>query len=181
MSSVKFKTLEKYKNTSTQSGFTLIEVLISVMILAGSIVIISNVWSGNLLRVRKFEVQKNVSYLLEQKILEIEELYSNKPIESIPEESSGEFGKKYPKYSWNMISLSPELDNLDVFKATSDDSGVISGFEQLGKTFLKDSLKQNFKEVKVSVTYTIGTKNISFSLTTLFVNPKPVISTGGFL
>ena len=89
-------------NRTKISGFTIIEVLISISILVGAIITISSVWSGNTLRIRKSRLFNEVGFLLERKVAEIELKFEGKDLSSIPEELSGDFGEKFKNYllSW---------------------------------------------------------------------------------
>ena len=164
----------KTKTKSPTKGFTLLEVLISTVILAGSLVIIYNSWGGNLLRFRKAKLQTTMAYLLENQIIHIESLYQGKPLEDIPSTQSGDFGEEYPGYVWDMVSLTPDLSRLDLLSLQGEDSdGQTSDLQSIIQGSIKDGLERDLKEVKVSVSYTLGKKKLSYSVTTLFITPKP--------
>ena len=74
------------------SGFTLMEVLVALAILAGALVIVSSSWSGNFLRVRKSNLYNNAALLLESKMSELQAKYYGKTLEEIPEAEAGDFG-----------------------------------------------------------------------------------------
>ena len=49
-------------------GFTLIEVVVSLVILTGALLTVTMVWNGNTLRVRKSRIFNEVGFLLEKKM-----------------------------------------------------------------------------------------------------------------
>ena len=85
-------------------GFTLLEVIIALFILTGSIIVIANAWSGNFMRIRKSNMYNNVATLLERKMAEMDAKYRDKPVTEIPESEAGDFENDYPNYRWEMKS-----------------------------------------------------------------------------
>lgn len=149
-------------------GFTLIEVLIALMIMTGSIIVVANAWSGNFMRIRKTNMYNNVATLLERKMLEIEAAYREKKITEIPESEGGDFENDYPNYRWEMKSRDLEVPDLTPLLVGQDggaDETLISMMKQM-----TDYINQTVKEVKVSV-FVKGTKGeVEFSATQYFVD-----------
>lgn len=73
------------------SGFTLIETLIALVITVAAALLMSNAWSSNYLRVRKSAINKNVALLLERKMVEMESKNKGKKTLEISDEE-GDFG-----------------------------------------------------------------------------------------
>lgn len=149
-------------------GFSLIEVLLAMMILSGGVLLLANSWSGSFLRIRKTQTATEVAALLERKIVELEVKYKGKPLEGIPEEESDDFGSDYPQYRWQMTSKEFELPDLSA-GLTARDGGANEMFIQLMRT-LTEHLKKTVKEIKVSVFYKVGDKELEYSVTTFFVD-----------
>lgn len=152
---------------SRQKGFSLIEVLVALAILAGAIMVLATSWSGNFMRMRKTAMFNDVSTLLERKMAEIEAKYKLKPIAEIPEEEAGEFeGQK--NFTWKMKSRDlkfPDLTPLIVGTQENVDETLLTMLKQVG-----EYLSKAIKEVKVTVVVTRGTKAVEFSAIEYFVD-----------
>ncbi len=149
-------------------GFTLIEVLIALVIVAGAIVAAASLWSGNFMRIRKSALQYDVATLLERKMVEIEAKYSIKPITEIPESESGDFGSDFPQYRWSMTSRDLELPDLTAVlmqQKEGADEMLISMIKQM-----TEFLNKAVKEVKVSVFIKRKGKELEFSASQYFID-----------
>jgi general secretion pathway protein I len=151
------------------SGFTLIEILIAMLILAGGILLLSNSWSGSFMRIKKTQINTEMAALLERKMVELDILYRNKPLESIPESGGDDFGSEYSQYSWTFTSKEFEFPDLSA-SLTSRDGGANNQLIMVLK-LLTDHLKKTVKEMKVTVIYNAGNgRKVEASVTTLFVD-----------
>ena len=65
-------------------GFTLLETLIAVVILASGIMLLTSSWSGSFARIRKTQLNQDVAALLERKMAEIDLEFRGKALETIP-------------------------------------------------------------------------------------------------
>lgn len=158
-------------------GFSLIEVLVALAILAGGIIIVSSSWSGNFLRVRKSTLYNNVSVLLERKMTEIDALYRGKSIDEIPDEDSGDFGSDFPEYRWTLNSQPFEMPDLSA-NLTSQKGGADDTLIQVLKQ-MKEFMSESVVEAKVTVFVKGRSKEIKFSATTYFVDYSKDFSMGG--
>lgn len=152
----------------SKRGFTLIETLLAMLIISSGILLLSNSWSGSFMRIRKTQLNVEVAALLERKMVEVEMEYQDKPLESIPEEKTDDFGSEYPHYSWRMESKEFEIP--DFASALTAQSG---GSDELTMTIMKtlrEHLAKSIKEVKVVVIYKGGKKPQEFSATQYFVD-----------
>lgn len=162
-----------------KKGFTLVEILIAMLILASGVMLLANSWSGSFLRIKKTQINSEVAALLERKMIEIDVKYRGKPLDSIPEEESDDFGTEYKQYRWVMKSKEFELPDLSTGMA-SKSGGANEMLLQLMKT-LTEQLKKTVKEVKVSVFYKPQKgKEAEYSVTTYFIDyDKPLPLPGG--
>lgn len=148
-------------------GFTLLEVLIATTVLVGGMMMLSMAWSGNNLRLRKSNMYYSVATLLERKMVEIEALYKDKPLNEIPEEKSGDFGADYKDFRWELKSRElkfPDLAPLIVGGGNADDN-LITMIRQI-----TDVLSKSVKEIKVSVFVKTPKKEAEFSATTYMLD-----------
>src|SRR5689334_22708737 len=129
-------------------GFSLLEVLVALAILAGAIMVLANAWSGNFMRMRKTALYNDVSALLERKMVETEAKYKNKPISEIPEDDGGEF-EGYPHYTWKLKSKDlklPDLTPLIVGNQENVDETLLSMLKQV-----TEYLSKAIKEVRITI------------------------------
>ncbi len=152
----------------SQRGFTLIEVLIALVIVAGAIVAAASLWSGNFMRIRKSNLQYDVATLLERKMVEVEAKYSTKPLAEIPEEESGDFGSEYPQYTWTMKTRELELPDLSaviIQQKEGADEALLSMIKQM-----TEFLNKAIKEVKVSVIVKRKGKQLEYTASQYFID-----------
>jgi len=149
-------------------GFTLLEVLIALIIVAGTIIAAGSLWSGNFNRIRKANLQYDVATLLERKMVEIEAKYSTKPLTEIPESENGSFGTDYPSYSWTMVSRDLELPDMTAVlmaQQENTDETLISMIKQM-----TDFLSKAIKEVKVTIVVKRRGRELKYSATQYFLD-----------
>src|SRR6185437_3056676 len=104
-----------------ERGFTLLETLIAMMIISGAVIVLSNAWSGNFMRLRKTALLQQVSHLIERKMIEIDIKYRN-DVGSIPKEDKGDFDG-YPKFRWELKSHEFEMPDLTPIIMAKADKG----------------------------------------------------------
>ena len=149
-------------------GFTLLEVLIALVIVAGAIMAAAGVWSGNFMRIRKSALHYDVATLLERKMAEIEAKYKDKPLTEIPEEETGDFGEDSPQFRWTMKSRElefPDLSAVIVGQGQEGDEMIISMIKQM-----TEFMKKAVKEVRVTVFVKRGKKEFEFSAAQYFMD-----------
>lgn len=148
-------------------GFSLVEVLVALAIIAGGIVIVSSTWSGNLTRLRGSTLRNNVAFLLERKMVEMETKYRNKPLEEI-EDQAGDFGPNYKQYRWTFKAQEfqmPDISAALIGREGGADEMLLNMIRQT-----QDYLSQSIKEGKVSVFVKAGNREVEYTLSTYFIN-----------
>lgn len=165
-----------------ESGFTIIEVLVATLILAGGILVIANSWSGNYNRLQKSRINNTMAHLLQKKMVELEIEYKNKSIDEIKEEDGGTF-EEYKGFSWKMKSQEFEMPDLTGALLAKSDEGVSEMIISIVKQ-VTEYIRKTVKEVTVTVTYKSpkAKNSISQEVTTYFVDYKkdvPLTPGGG--
>jgi general secretion pathway protein I len=163
------------------AGFTLLEVLIAMIILAAGVMLLAQSWSSSYNRIRKTQKNVEIAALLERKLAETDMKYRGKSIDSIPESEGDEF-EGFPEYSWKLESKKFEMPDLTGILIGRD-----GGVDQMMMTLMKqfsEHLSNSIKEVKVTVLYKVNEKEFEYSATLLFVDydkqlPLPAIPGGG--
>lgn len=174
--------MKRLRISEKTSGMSLLEVLIAMMILSAGLILISTSWSGTFARLKKTQQSLEVASLLQRKMVEIEMEYRNKPLESIDEEKSDDFGSEFPQYSWKMESKKFEMPDMTAMLIGRD-----GGANQMLLTIMKqftEQLSKSVKEVKLTVIYSPKkAKPVNYSLTTYFIDygkeiPLPPMGAG---
>lgn len=157
-------------------GFTLIEVLISVGILATIAVIVSSSWGGNVVRYKTAQIKIQAVELLQKKILEIQSEYEGR-MDALPlEKQSGLFeGDQFKNYTWEWEAQEIDIPDISALvDPEGEDSLVVSVLENF-----RQYLNQSIKEVQVVVNYKNGKeKPYKFVVPIYMVNFDNQISLG---
>lgn len=159
-------------------GFTLIEVLIAVAILASLSILISSSWSGNVRRHQKSKIKLEAAELLQRKMTEIEARYRN-DVPSIPIEQvlNGNFEEeRYENYTWEWEAKQIELpDMTSLISTDGQDQMLVALMSQF-----RDYLVAAVREVKVTVSYQKGSSGqpLNFTVATYFVDFNQNLSMG---
>jgi len=158
-------------------GFTLLETLIAMIILATGIMLLASSWGASTSRLRKTQVNVEISALLERKIAEIESEYRGKSLDTIPEEKEDDFGSDFPDYSWKLESQ--ELPMPDLSSSLAAKEGVTPDMSSMVKQ-LTEHIAKSVKEVKVTIIYKpkgkSNKKPLIYSATTFFIDYDKVPS-----
>lgn len=131
------------------NGFTLVETLMAVSILAFGLVIIGTTWGGNVMRLRKIRLNNEVAFLLQQKMTEMELKYQNVGVDQIKEEEAGDFGDDFQDYSWEFKSqefVMPDLSMLMDLRKENNQEMQSMILKQIGEV-----LGKAVKEISVTV------------------------------
>jgi len=148
-------------------GFTLIEVVGSVLILAGLIAIASQVTFGSFKRMKKSERIQIVTYLLKQKMSELEAIYKNDNILNLPSEDEGVFEEE-PNYSWKFQTQSFKMPSALTLLAIQNAPQTDINIKIVN--VIKEVLANTVVELKLTVTYMKANKSTDYSLVSYFVN-----------
>jgi len=155
---------------SKNKGFSLIEVLTAVLLLAGFIALMTQITYGTRNRIKKTAQLEKISLLLESKMLELRGSYQGRDIINLPEEGEREF-EEYPGHSWFYETQAINLPDSDlVLSLIGLDDNSLN--KQMIDTF-QSVLSNTIVELKLTVSYQIPktrNKSIQLSLSSYFVN-----------
>jgi prepilin-type N-terminal cleavage/methylation domain-containing protein len=161
---------------SALRGFTLLEVLIALMITVAAALLLSNAWSGNLLRVRKATLYNNVAQLLERKIAEIQAKNTKKKFTEIKEEE-GDFGSDFPQYRWTFSKQPFVMPDISALLVAQQKDGV----DQMLVTVLskmREIMGKAILEATVTVYVKNGTREIPYAATFYIVDYDSPVNIG---
>jgi general secretion pathway protein I len=150
----------------SRAGFTLIETLIAMIILAGALIVLGNSWSGSLSSLGRSRQITTLSFLLQKKMTEYEIKYKDR-MADVPEEEEGDFGTDYKAFTWNMKSK--KLDIPDLSAALTAREGGATDIEIMVVKQLTEMIESSVKELRVTVTWKRDTKEVKHSLATYLV------------
>lgn len=150
-----------------------------MLIFSSAVLIINNVWSGNLFRIKKARLMNTTALLLQKKMTELEIKYKDQPLTSVPESESGDFGSDYPGYKWTMTSKEFEMPDM-TSAMKSQEGGVDETTLILIKT-MTEFINKSIKELKLSITVPTprAKKPLQYSISTLLVNYDESIAIPG--
>lgn len=161
----------------SKKGFTLVEVLIAVAILATLSALIASSWSGNVRRFQKAKIKEEAAQLLQRKMMDIEARY-REDVPSLPIEQlqNGTFEEtRFSDYTWEWEAKAIELPDLTSLVDTDgQDQILVAVMSQF-----RDYLVASIKEVKVTVTYQKNSAPpLKYDLATYFVDFNQSITMG---
>lgn len=172
----------------SEKGFSLIEVLIALTIMMGTVTILAMSWSGSQLRLRKMKLNHQAAFLLDFKMADMQREYGQQ-FQRIPDEDAGDFtdlGKEYEKFTWKLTSQEFELPDLTPLliqdAQNSGGGGGADGLLIAMMSQLTDFFGQAVKEVTITIVYTLGKNNVEFSATSFvvdFTQQLPLPTGGG--
>lgn len=152
-------------------GFTLLEVIIALAIMASVMIVLTSSWRGNLRRVSSAEVKTQAAHLLQQKMTEIEVLYAN-DVKNLPLDlQKGSFkDKNLSRYSWEWET--GEFKMPDLARLFTQDEGIVDETSLKVIQQMRTYLENSIREVKLTLIYksTPKAKPQRFSIATILVD-----------
>lgn len=159
-------------------GFTLIEALLAMAILSTALLLLANSWSASFNRVKKTQLNFEISTLLDRKMSELIREYAGKPIAEIPDEKEEDFGDELKNFSWQMTSKKFEFP--DISSSLTARSGGADQMTMMVVKQMTEQISKSIKEVTVTIIYKAAKQPIKVSATTYFTDfDKPVTMGGG--
>ena len=152
------------RNPSLKKGFSLIEVVAATALLAGLLALLSLAWSGAFRRLRKSGHIRQSTILLEQKMNELEALYKNETIQSLPKKEEGDFpeNKNFTwRYETRPFTLPNTLILLKMQQLPQNDMNIKA------TEIIRNILSQSIRELKLTVIFRGKTER---SLSSYFID-----------
>lgn len=161
-----------------QNGFSLIEVLLATIILAGALVALSSSWSGTVFSQNKSGKVQVITSLLKSKSTELEIKYNQVGYSAIPEEETGDFGTEFPDLSWKAEVRELEFPDLSAIMQAQD--GSIDETTRMVVSQMTEHFSKNVKEMRITISWTAPRKKpVEYSTTTYIVNYAGGVPTPG--
>jgi len=178
----------------SKAGFTLLEVMVALAILAGALLTISQIVSSSLrneVRAQRLDV---ATLLARGKMVALEEQYQRSGFKDFDDATDGDFDEEgHPEVKWKLEVVRPHVDLssqklLETLTGSSDLQSLLPGASAKdGITTLDpraamiaplldaqllqfgETLKKGFREVRLTVLWTDGKHEESFTVVTHMV------------
>ena len=157
-----------FSPSAKKKGFSLIEVLASILLLAGLISFMAQISYGNVRRIKKARQLEKAASLLELKMAELKEEFKGSSVPKLPPENKGEFEEE-ENYFWSYETQALTLPSSEILLSLAriPENELHS---KMAET-LTDVLSQSVVELKLTVHYEgKRNKNFSYSLISYFIN-----------
>lgn len=183
------------KSRSTQSGFTLLEVVIALGILFSALVVLIRSTAADVQATGRAKLLTVATGLARTKMLDLEEELLHKGFQEMAETLEGDFSEEgFPKYSWSAmvekVSL-PSLGDLQNAQGKASESeSPLAGFLPSGAGggdaasamgmiqpffgMVSGVLENAIRKVTLKLTWKVGAREESMTLVCYFTDPKAV-------
>lgn len=161
----------------TSKGFSLLEVIIALGIMASVMMVLTSSWRGNFNRVKKAEIKTEAVFLLQKKVTEIEVFYRTQ-VKSLPKEKQSGTFKENKKYSWEWEARDFKMP--DIAKLFLKEEGLVDEMSLTVINKMKTYLEESIKELKVTLIYkdSKNAKPLKYSVSTILVDYNTEINLG---
>lgn len=153
----------------SSEGFTLLEVLIAIMIMAIALGSIIAIQAGSIVATTRAKQMNIVAMLAKNQMIETEFKFRGKTFEAFKKEDGGTFEPPYEMYQWKSVVKEIKFPQIGGMKAQSGGAGT-SDIQEMVTKLTTSFLSKAIREVTVSILWKHSNKEQSFSLTTYWVN-----------
>jgi general secretion pathway protein I len=176
-------------------GFTLLEVMVALAVLAGALLVVSEVVGGalrNHARARQIEI---ATMLARTKMVELQAYYERKGFRDFDEDDEGNFEQEgHPDLRWSVLVRKPALDlgadqvlgvltggkkleellpSPQEVPALAPLQGILSASIQAQLARISEELKKSVRQVRLTVSWPDGARTESFDVVTTLVVTDP--------
>lgn len=155
---------------ANSGGFTLLEVLIAIMIMAIALGSIIAIEGGSIVATTRAKTMNIVAMLAKNQMIETEFKFRGKTFEEFKKEDGGTFEAPYQDYKWKMTVKEMKFPQLANMKPPGSGGGGSTEIQEMVTKLTTNFLSKALREVTVSVLWKQSNKEQSFSLTTYWVN-----------
>ena len=149
------------------SGFTLLEVMIAMAIMAVAFGAILTSQSGAIRQAITAKELNTAGWLAHRAMVEAEHLTEGKPFDELDKEQDGQFKEPFQNYSWKREVR--ELKFPDLTQPSKEGEGVPETARIMGKVITK-YLNTAMRELVVTVSWKRGKSEQSVKLTTYLID-----------
>lgn len=151
----------------SQSGFTLLEVMIAVAIMTVAFGAILTSQSGSIAQTIKTKEYNLGGWLAEKIMVESEHLLEGKPFGEIDKMKTEKFAAPYDRFTWKREVR--ELKFPDLTKAEKEGEGILESARVMGKVITK-YLSNSVREMVITVSWPVGSDEAHLTLTTYLID-----------
>jgi general secretion pathway protein I len=160
------------KNNSSllgQTGFTLLEVLIAMAIMALALSSILSVESGSINASARAKQMNIVAMLVKNQMIKTEYEIEGKSFDEVEKEKGEAFEAPYETYTWKREIKEITFPTINPGSSDPNDQSVDQNAETMAKT-ISQFLSKAIREVDVSVNWKKDGKDQSFTVATYWVD-----------
>ena len=152
----------------SRAGFTLLEVLIAIMIMAMAMGSIIGIQGGAIVATTRSKTMNIVAMLARNQMIEAELKIRGKTFEETKKEDAGVFEEPYQDYRWKMEIKEikfPQMANM-----TNKESKGVNQMQEMITKLTSSFLSKAIREMSVTVLWKNNNKEQNYTVTTYWVN-----------
>jgi prepilin-type N-terminal cleavage/methylation domain-containing protein len=170
--------LKAARHHKPNSGFTLLEVMIAITIMAVAFGAILVSQSSGINRTISTKERNIGGWLAHKVMVESEHLYEGKPFEELSKLDTKKFEEPFQRYAWKREIREIKFPDITAATASKDGQGVPETVRMLSKTITK-FFNDSIREMVITVSWPHGDGEQKITLTTYLINLNVDINPSG--